>query len=186
MLSALVRGFSCGVERESEERQSADFRQRRGRLSLRRHAAPIRLAAGNQNKVRNEFDCLDDGSPYGRLSDFRTIRSFRPLLHVGELIAEARDAALGKPVRNRCHERVRHAGPCSMGQHIADARREWREQEAGDLPLIVDCDAHGLRADRRHACGGRGRAPLCTVRVGKASTRAAHHLFQIVPSSCLQ
>jgi hypothetical protein len=32
-----------------------------------------------------------------------------------------------------------------MRQHITDARLGWREQDAGDLPLVVDRDAHGLR-----------------------------------------
>ena len=53
-------------------------------------------------------------------------------------------ATLGKSVRHRYHEGMRHAGPRTMRQHIASAPRVRDLQQAGNLSLIVDGYVHWL------------------------------------------
>ena len=58
-------------------------------------------------------------------------------LHVGELVAQRRDAALREPVRDRRHERMRHAGAGAVRQHVAGARPRRRQQQAGDAYRVA-------------------------------------------------
>ena len=45
---------------------------------------------------------------------FGRIRPLRALLHIGELITQRGDAALGKSVRDLRHKGVHHTGPRTM------------------------------------------------------------------------
>src|SRR2546428_360402 len=56
------------------------------------------------------------------MGELRRIRPPAPLLHIGELISQHGDAALGKPGRDRRHERMTHAGARAMGKNIAGMR----------------------------------------------------------------
>ena len=63
------------------------------------------------------------------------------LLHVGKLVAQGRDAALGKLGRDRRHERMVHARAGAVRQHVAGARTRRDEQQAGDALGVADRDA---------------------------------------------
>ena len=122
MLGALVRRLARRMQREAEEDEAADSRQRRRGLRLRRHAAAERLAAGDQRKRGRKLRGCGDGRAHGRVRELRRVGPLAPLLHVGKLVAQRRDAALAELGRDALHERVRHAGPGAVRQHIAGAR----------------------------------------------------------------
>jgi hypothetical protein len=49
----------------------------------------------------------------------RTVHPLRSRLHVGKLIAQQEDAAMGKAVADGRHERVAHADACAVRQDEA-------------------------------------------------------------------
>ena len=119
MLAALLRRLAGGVQRKSEEGEAADVGQRRHGLRLRGHPAAERLAAGDQRHPGKESRRLGHGGTHGRVRDLRRIGPLAALLHVGELVAQRRDAALAEFGRDRRHERMVHPGARAVRQHIA-------------------------------------------------------------------
>src|SRR5262245_31698650 len=83
------------------------------------------------------------------------VRPPATLFHVGELVTQGCDAALGKLSSNRGHERVRHAGARAMRQHIAGPRASRHQQQARDPRGIANRDHNRLCVGCRH---GRSRA----------------------------
>ena len=141
------------MQRKSEERQAAHAGQGGGRLRLRGHAAAERLAAGEQRKLRQQPRGFGDRGAHGGVRELGRVGPLAAFLHVGELVAQGRDAALGEFRRDRRHEGVRHAGAGAMRQHIAGARVLRRLQQAGDARGVVDGDGDGLCAVARPATG---------------------------------
>jgi hypothetical protein len=82
------------------------------------------------------------------------VRPPATLLHVGELVAQGGDAALGELDRDRRHERMLHAGAGAMRQHIAGARARRCDEQAGDAARVIDLHSDGL------GIGGHGTAPV--------------------------
>ena len=95
-----------------------------------------------------------------------------PLLHVGKLIAQRRDVALRKPVRDRRHERMRHAGARAMREHEAGGRLRRDLKQPGHTRRCVDserdrlCDGCGISLlpfiVARIACESR-LTPFCRL-----------------------
>ena len=94
---AVVRRLAGRVQREGEEHQAAHAVQRRERLGLRGHAPAERPAAGEQRRRPRAAQRLGGGRPHRGVGDRRRIDPLAALLHVRELIAKRRDAALGSP-----------------------------------------------------------------------------------------
>lgn len=152
VLPTLGRRPPGRVKRESEENQAADSRQRRCGLCLRSHATAKGFAACDKGKLGNETRRLHDRGADGGLGKFRSVRPLRAPLHVGKLIAQGGDPAIGKSLRNGCHKRVCHTGPCAMGQHVAGARLLWRLQQTGDAPRVVNAYGHRPWTCGSHRC----------------------------------
>ena len=77
----------------------------------------------------------------------RELRRVGPLaaaLHVEELVAQRRDAALGEPGGDRRHERMGHAGAGAMREHVTGRAPRRRLQQAGDASVVVDGDGDRL------------------------------------------
>src|SRR5439155_22134570 len=110
VLSALLRWLAGWMKRESEKHKAAHSGQTRCRLRLRRHSAAEGFAAGKKSKFGTQLGCFRYRRADCGMSQFRSVRPFRALLHVGKLIPQCGNAALRKPVRGRGHERMRHAG----------------------------------------------------------------------------
>ena len=146
------------MQRKAEEREAAHARQRRGGLRLRRHPAAERFAAGDQRQVRQALRRLGDRGADGGMGELRRIGPLAAALHVGELVAQRRDAALGEARGGSGHERMGHAGAGAMRQHVAsDARRGGACSRPEMLPpsasaietavgFIVGMCSAGLRA----------------------------------------
>ena len=75
----------------------------------------------------------------------RRIGTFCAPFHIGKLIAQARDPAGREFGRDRCHERVAHAGSGAVRQHVAGSRPRRRLQQAGNTNAGVAGNVDGLR-----------------------------------------
>jgi len=101
-------------------------------LRLRRHAPTKGFSTRDQRQTWAVLRGCSDGSTHGGMRDPRRIGPLALLFHIGELIAQRGDVALGKTCGHRRHECMRHAGAGAMGEHKAGAR------------------LRGLRQQRRH------------------------------------
>ncbi len=81
----LTRWLSGGVQRESQKSDAADARQWRCRLRLRNHAAPERLAAGDQGDVGRKPRRFGDCRAHRSVRNYGRIRPPRSTLHVRKL-----------------------------------------------------------------------------------------------------
>src|ERR1700729_2651166 len=84
------------------------------------------------------------------MSDYRRVRPTARFFHIGELIAQRRDAPLAKTRRNLLHEGMRHPGAGPMGKHKTGARLCGADQKRGDRCRLPDRDLKLLRADDFH------------------------------------
>ena len=121
VLAALVRRLARRMQREADEDDAAHTAQRRCGLRLRGHAAAERLAAGDERHAGQSLRCRIDSRAHRRMRKLRRVGPLRAALHVRELVAQRRDAAFGQAVRDRGHERMRHAGAGAVGEHAAGA-----------------------------------------------------------------
>src|SRR4051794_22731855 len=96
MLATLGRRTIGRMKRETEKRKPANLGKRRDRLRLQCHAAAERLAASNQWQLRQAARALGYGSADSRVRELGRVRALAPLLHIGELVTERRDPALGQ------------------------------------------------------------------------------------------
>ena len=142
MLAALARWLAGGMQRKAEKDQPAHAGQRFDRLRLRGHAAAERLAAGDERQLRHEPRRLRDGGADGHVRELGRVGPSATLLHVGKLVAQGRDAAIGKLGRDGRHERMVHARAGAVRQHVAGARTRRDEQQAGDALGVADRDAN--------------------------------------------
>src|SRR5438270_9949967 len=94
------------MERKSEEHQAAHAGQRGKGLSLRSHSAAERFATRKERNV--QAGCFHGCGTHGGMSQRRRVRPLGTALHVGKLISEGRDAALGKAVGDMCQEWMGH------------------------------------------------------------------------------
>ena len=133
------------MQRKSEESEAAHLRERSFGLRLRGHAAAEGLAAGDERKLGHELCRFRHRGAHRGLRKLRRIGAFAALLHIGELIAKRRDAALGEPVGDRGDEGMGHAGAGAVGQHIAGACAARVQQDTRDAMRLIDGDGHGLR-----------------------------------------
>ena len=85
-----------------------------------------------------------DRGAHGGVRDGRRIGPFAAALHVGKLVAQGRDAALGELRRDRRHERMLHARAGAMREDVAGARLRRRLQQARDANAVVDSDGDRL------------------------------------------
>jgi hypothetical protein len=76
--------------------------------------------------------------------------SGRFALHVGKLKAQRRGASLFELIGNGSHERMRHAGPGAVREHIAGARSGRHLQQPGNGRRAFDVDLY--RNGVAHAC----------------------------------
>jgi hypothetical protein len=129
MLRAAIGGASGRVQRETEEGKSAHSRERLLRLCLGSHATAEGAAAGDERQRRHEACTLRDGRAHRGMTEDRRVGTTRTALHVGELVAQCGNAALGEPGCHRVHEGVVHARSSAVRQHIAGARGK-RQLEA--------------------------------------------------------
>jgi hypothetical protein len=107
------------MQRKSEKREAANARQRRGGLRLRSHPPAERFAAGDQRQIRQELRYLCDRGADGGVGELRRVGPLAAALHVGELVAQGRDPALGEARGCGGHEGMGHAGAGAMRQHVA-------------------------------------------------------------------
>src|SRR6266545_3197183 len=104
MLRALAGRAPRRMQREPEEDQPSHARERRRRLRLRGHAPAERLSAGEQRKLWYKTGGFSYGGADGGMREFGRVRPLAAaLLHVEELVAQGRDATLGKLGRDRGH-----------------------------------------------------------------------------------
>ena len=155
MLGALVRRLAGRMQRKAEKGEPAHARQRRRGLRLRGHAAAEGFAAGNQRKRRQKTRGFSHRRAHRGLRELRRIGALAARLHIRKLIAQARDAALGKFARDRRHERMRHAGAGAVREHVTSARLRRRKQQAGDALRLADCDGDGFWFGRSHRSRSR-------------------------------
>jgi hypothetical protein len=110
MRPAIGRGLAGRMQRKAQKRKAANARQRSHCLRLRGHAATKGFSPRNQGQLRTEPAGFRHRGAHGGLCDGRRIGPLAAFLHVGELIAQARDSALIKARRKGCHEGMRHPG----------------------------------------------------------------------------
>ena len=144
MTAAIIGRPPGRMQWEAEEGQAPDARQGRCSLRLRRHAAAERFAAGNEGQPRGQPGGFGHGAADSGMGEAGRVRSPGASLHVRELIAQGGDVALAKPGRHGFHERVGHARPRAMGQHIASTRPWRHQQQAGDAVRAIDVNGYSL------------------------------------------
>jgi len=169
MLAAALGWASGRMQRKSKKRQAPNTLQGRRRLSLRRHAAPEGLPSGDEEGIRQKAQRLARRSANGGLGKFWRIGPLAAPLHIGELIAQRGDAALGKTRRNRRHEGMRHASACAMRQHETGAGFRRRLQKPRNPQGLIDRCPDRLCLKTRHA-----RAPY----QGRSAYRVSTHQKQ--------
>jgi hypothetical protein len=138
------------MEREAEEGEAAHARQGRRSLRLRGHAAAEGFAAGNERELGDTPRRFRHSRAHRLVREHRRIRPLGAAFHIRELVAQARDAALGKTGGNLRHERMRHAGPGAMGEHVTGARAGRNHKEAGDALRVLEFDGQWLGATGCH------------------------------------
>ena len=134
---------------KAEEREARDAVERRSRLRLRGHPPAERLAAGDQRHVRQLPPCFGDCGAHRRMRDLGRINTLPAFLHVGKLVAQARDAALGQPGSRRRHERMRHARARAMREHEAGGGTRRDEEEGGDGGAVHIEGVRGFASESR-------------------------------------
>ena len=112
-------GLPCGMQRETEKGDAAHVWQWRLCLGLRCHAATERLAACEESEVRQAHVGFVDRGADCRLSKPWSIRSARACFHVGELIPQRADTAIGQSRGGCSHEGMCHTGARAVCQHEA-------------------------------------------------------------------
>ena len=117
------------MQRESEECEATNAGERLGRLRLRGHAAAEGLAAGEERQAVEDPRRFGNRRADCRLRDRRRVGPLRASLHVGEVVAQRGDAALGEAFGRRAHERMIHAGAGTVREHIAGPRAVWAGYE---------------------------------------------------------
>ena len=105
---------------------------------------PNERPPANSGSDRREPPRLGDRGAHRGVGDRRRIDPLAALLHVGELVAQRGDAALGEAVGDRRHRPVRHPGAGAVGQHQAGGRRRRRLPEARDGRAVRDRDPDWL------------------------------------------
>ena len=144
MAAAIVGRPSSRMQREAEKGETLNARQGRFRLRLRRHPAAERFAASNQGQSRGQPSGLGDGGADSGMGEAGRIWSPGASFHVRELIAQGGNVPLAKLCRHGFHERVGHARPRAMGQHVAGTR-PWRHpQQSRDAVRAIDVNGYRL------------------------------------------
>jgi hypothetical protein len=145
VLAAIGGGAPSRVQGKTEKGQAADLWQGRRGLRLRGHAPTEGPAARDEGKSRCQPGGLGHRGPHGGMGKARRIGPLRALLHVRELIAQARDASAGELSRDRFQERVPHACSGAVSEHEAGSSVRRTYEQAGDGTRAVDCECHGFR-----------------------------------------
>ena len=138
------RRLARRVQRETQKGKSANAGQRRDRLRLRGHAAAERFAARDQRQSGTASRGFRDGGPHRRMRDRRRIGPLAALLHVRELVAQGRDAAVAQAGCNRLHEWMGHPGAGAVGKHETGARILRPQQQRGDGGCVLDVQLQAL------------------------------------------
>src|SRR4051812_12520301 len=102
------------MQRESKEDQAAYLYERIARLRSARHPRTERTTASIERQVASQLAGVGNGGAGGGLCDGWIVGPLRTALHVGKVVPQRCDAALGKPISRSGHVLVRHAGPCPM------------------------------------------------------------------------
>ena len=154
MCRALVRRAARGVQRKAEEGETAHVRAAElSACACEVMRPPKDLPPAMSGKLGHEPRRFGHRGAHRGLGELRRIGALAALLHVGELIAKRRDAALREPVGDRRHEGMGHAGAGAVGEHVAGACAARVLQEPRDAPRLVDGDGHGFRRHGRQAVG---------------------------------
>jgi hypothetical protein len=121
------------VEREAKECEAANAGQWIVGLRLRGHAPAEGAASGKERQVWHELSRSGRGGSHRGMGNARRVRSLRSLLHVEELVAQRRNAALRQSLSIRFHCLVPHARACPMGEQVERRRARRAKQEGRDL-----------------------------------------------------
>ena len=151
MFCALDRWTPGRMKRKPNKDKTAHPRQRRRGLRLRSHAAAKGFAACEEREIPNQARGFERRRANSGLSNFRRVRPFRALFHIGELIAQCGDAPLGKSARDRRHDDMCHSRARTMRQHIASARVRRHLEQARDPLRVVYAYDHRLWSSGTHA-----------------------------------
>ena len=113
---------------------------------------PNDLPPANSGRRGQRPRGLGHGGAHGGMRDRRRVGALRAALHVGELVAQRRDAALGQAVGDRGHERVRHAGAGAVREHVAGARAAAATCSSAGHAASSSTRSSAARSAGRGAC----------------------------------
>src|SRR4051812_361610 len=85
------------------------------------------------------------------MAELGRIGTLPTFFHIGELVAQRSDAALGKALRHLLHRAMRHADAGAVGKHVRGARASRLEPKRRDAVRVVDLDLQGLGIGSGHA-----------------------------------
>src|SRR5262245_32851473 len=141
-MSACVRRFLRGMQREPQESDAAYARERRHDLGLRRHATAEGLASGEKRHRRGNLRrCLDSRTHRG-IAPIGWVDTPRFAFHVWKLVAQRRDAERAELVRDALEKRVAHAGAGTMPKDQASRRTHGQLEKSGDALRSIDWNRH--------------------------------------------
>ena len=158
VLRALVRRLARRMQREAKEGEADHAGQRAERLRLRGHAAAEGLAAGDERQPGQTSCRFGHRRAHRGMRGGGRIGALAAALHVRELVAQGRDAALGQALCDLGHEGMRHARTGAVREDVprACAGRGVEHDATKRLPRIRLCrsaDGAPLRGSAEGAPG---------------------------------
>ena len=137
---------------------------------MRSHAPAERSAAGDERQIRRQSRGLRYSGANRGMAQRGRIRPPALSLHVGELIAQGRDAPLRESRGNTLHGWVLHPHARSVGQDEHRPRGPGSLEQAGYTVGRTDADRQALFSLRTHVATLESKCSAPFTVVGAIST----------------